>query len=190
MVDKALFFLRQELNSYLKLKTGDINKVNLSAIVNQAGHSVIPDTSIGMMLVNIEEEKMYRSQSPQTIMKNGQYSFANPELKLNLYVLFSANHTDHHEALRLISYIVQFFQGQNVFENQQSPQLGDSIEMLMADLHSLTFEQQNQLWASLGAKYMPSVVYKIRMIIINEKISNNVMPAITSVDKAFGGNRE
>jgi hypothetical protein len=189
MVDKALGFLQQELNTYLKIKTGDNNKVNLTAIVNQAGTAVIHDTSIGMMLVNIEEEKMYRTQAPQTVLVNGQYSLSNPELKLNLYVLFAANHTDHREALVLISHVVRFFQGKNVFDNQQSPQLGN-IEMLMADLHTLTFEQQNQLWASLGAKYMPSVVYKIRMLIIYEKVINTVQPVIGAIDNAFAENRE
>jgi len=190
MVDKALYFLRQELNTYLKLKTGDDNKVNLTAIVDQTGRAVVPDTSIGMMMVNVEEERMYRSQAPQTVINNGQYAFANPELKLNIYVVFAANHTDHREALVLLSYVVQFFQSKNVFDNQTSPQLGDGIEMLMVDLFSLSFEQQNQLWASLGAKYMPSVVYRIRMLIINEGLASAVAPAVTEIDSAFAENRE
>ncbi|HEU4717589.1 MAG TPA: DUF4255 domain-containing protein [Bacteroidia bacterium] len=190
MVDKALYFLRQELNSYLKLKTGDDNKVTLTAIVDQSGRTVVPDNSIGMMAVNVEEERMYRSQAPQTVISNGQYAFANPELKLNIYVLFAGNHTDHREALVLLSYVIQFFQAKNVFDNQESPQLGDAIEKLIVDLFSLSFEQQNQLWASLGAKYMPSVVYRMRMLIINEKLATSVMPAITEIDNAFAGNRE
>ena len=190
MVDKALYFLRQELNSYLKLKTGDDNKINLTALVDQTGRVVVPDTSIGMMMINAEEERMFRAQAPQTVISNGQYVFANPELKLNVYVLFAANHTDHREALVLISYIIQFFQAKNVFENQQSPQLGDSIEKLMVDLFTLSFEQQNQVWASLGAKYMPSVVYRVRMLIINEMLATDASPAITTIENSFAGNRE
>lgn len=190
MIDKALDFLRGELNSYLKLKTGDDKKINLSAIVNQAGASVVKDETIGMMMVNIEEERSMKEQLPQTVMVNGQYSFINPELRLNLYVVFASNHADHTEALKLLSHVVRFFQGRNVFENQEFPQMGEDIEKLIADLYSLNFEQQNQLWASLGAKYMPSLVYRVRMVVINEKHAIESQPAITSVDRSYVVNNE
>lgn len=190
MIDKALFFLKQELNAYLKLKTGDNNKVTLSAVVDQSGHEVAPSKSIGMMLVNIEEERAYSHTPSHTVTSNGQYSFRNRELSLNLYILLYANHTDHREALVLISYVVEFFQGHHSFENQEYPQLGEDIEKLIADLYSLSFEQQNQLWASLGAKYLPSAVYKIRMLIVDTNQPGMVAPGISALDASFAGNRE
>jgi Pvc16 N-terminal domain len=190
MIDKALSFLRQELNSYLKLKTGDDNKINLSAIVDQSGRSTVDNNTIAMMMVNMEEERVFRTQGPQTILHNGQYVQANPELKLNVYVLFAANHTDHREALLLISHVVQYFQARNVYDNQESPQLGESIERLIVDLFTLSFEQQNQIWASLGAKYMPSAMYRVRMLILNDKLALSAMPAITRVENSFASNRE
>jgi hypothetical protein len=190
LIDKALDFLRAELNAYLKLKTGDDKKINLSAIVDQAGSSVVTEATIGMMMVNVEEERTMREQMPQTVMVNGQYAFINPELRLNLYVLFASHHTDHPEALKLLSHIVRFFQGKNVFENLESPQLGEEIEKLIVDLYTLSFEQQNQLWASLGAKYMPSLVYRVRMVVINEKRAVGLSPAISSVDTSFAVNNE
>jgi hypothetical protein len=189
MIDRAIFFLRQEMNTYLKLKTGDDNKIALSAIVTQSGTEVAPHNSAGMMLVNVEEEKSYRHPNPQTVSNNGYYSFQNPELTLNLYIVLYANHSDHREALVLLSYIVQFFQSKNVFENQESPQLGEDIEKLIVDLYSLTFEQQNQLWASLGAKYLPSVVYRVRMVIINEKQPTMVAPGVAGINTTYA-NRE
>jgi hypothetical protein len=189
MIDKALFFLKEELNAYLKLKTGDSDKVSLTAVVDQSGHELVPAKSIGLMLVNIQEERAYSHPNPQTL-SNGHYSFKNRELSLNLYIVAFANHTDHREALILISHVVQFFQGTNVFEAQEFPQLGEDIEKLIVDLYTLTFEQQNQLWASLGAKYLPSAVYKIRMLIIDSNQPGAVSPGITSLDSAFANNRE
>jgi hypothetical protein len=98
-----------------------------------------------------------------------------------------ANHSDHREALVLLSYIVQFFQAKNVFDNQESPQLGEDIEKLVVDLYSLTFEQQNQMWASLGAKYLPSVVYRVRMVIVNEKQPLAVAPAVSGINTGYAG---
>jgi hypothetical protein len=187
MIDKALFFLRQEINTYLKLKTGDDNKITLSAIVSQSGTEVAPHNAAGMMLVNVEEEKSYRQPNPQTVASNGYYSFQNPELTLNLYMMLYANHADHREALVLLSYIVQFFQSKNVFDNQESPQLGDDIEKLVVDLYSLSFEQQNQLWASLGAKYLPSVLYRVRMVVVNEKQPTAVLPGVAGINTGYAG---
>lgn len=185
MIDKALDFLRAELNAYLKLKTGDDKKINLSAIVDQAGSTVVGDGTIGMMMVNVEEDRASKEQLPQTVMINGKYSFINPELHLNLYVLFASNHTVHTEALKLLSHIVRYFQGKNVFENQESPEMGEDIEKLIVDLYTLGFEQQNQLWASIGAKYMPSLVYRVRMIVINEKRAVAATPAVSRLDTAL-----
>lgn len=190
MIDKALYFLKQELNEYFKLKTGDDKKVALSAIVAQNGNTLVKEHTIGMMMVNVEEERMMRGAVPQTIMNNGKYTFANPELKLNLYVLFASHHEDHFEALKLISHVVQFFQGKHVFDNKESPQLGEQIEEIAVDLYTLNFEHQNQLWASIGAKYMPSVVYRVRLVTINEKIPTTITPAITAIESAFAGGTE
>lgn len=190
MIDKALNFLKQELNEYLKLKTGVDKKVDLSAIVAQNGTTVVADHTIAMMMVSVEEEKMMRGVAPQTILNNGKYSFANPELKLNLYVLFASHHDDHYEALKMLSHVVQFFQGKHVFDNKESPQLGEQIEEIAVDLYTLNFEQQNQLWASVGAKYMPSVLYRVRLVVINEKIPTTITPAISGIEAAFAGGTE
>jgi hypothetical protein len=36
------------------------------------------------------------------------------------------------------------------------------------ELHSLNFEQINHLWSVSGGKYLPSVMYKIRQVVIDE----------------------
>jgi hypothetical protein len=33
---------------------------------------------------------------------------------------------------------------------------------------SMNFEQVNHLWATLGGKYLPSVLYKVRMVAIED----------------------
>jgi len=192
MIDRTLSFLKDELNVYIKSKTGDNDKAVLTKLVEQSGNSALQGNEIvAVTLVNVEEERLTRAQVPYTVSNNGTYSFANPELKLNLYVLFSAYNNQHHkEELALLSLIVQFFQSRNVFENTEFPQLGDDIERLIIELYSLNFEQQNQLWASLGAKYMPSVMYKVRMLIVNEKQASQVAKGIGTMEHSFAGGRE
>jgi len=39
----------------------------------------------------------------------------------------------------------------------------------VVDLYTLNFEQVNHLWSTLGGKYLPSVMYKMRQITIDEE---------------------
>jgi hypothetical protein len=192
MIDRALSFLKDELNIYIKAKTGDSDKAVLTKLVEQSGTSLLTGNElIAISLVNVEEERTMRAQGHQVVMNNGAYSLANPEIRLNLYVLFVGYNKQHHkEELALISLIAQFFQIRNVFENTEYPQLGDAIEKLIVELYSLNFEQQNQLWASIGAKYMPSLLFKVRMIIVNEKVPGLTGSGIGTMEHSFAAGRE
>jgi len=48
-------------------------------------------------------------------------------------------------------------------------------------LQSLTFEQLNNLWAMLGSKYIPSVVYRMKLLTIFETRSQEKAPAIVEL---------
>lgn len=190
MIDKALTFLRTELNEYLKQKmSSTTDMVELTAFVKQNGDLEIDTGMVGMMVVNVEEEKLFRSIAPQTVQVGTNYTMVNPELKLNIYMMLAANHTSHVEALKMLSNTILFFQGRNTFTNVESPALED-VEQLMLDLYTINFEQQNQLWASLGAKYMPSVMYRIRMLIMNDQLVRDTAPAVSTFERSFADNRE
>jgi hypothetical protein len=45
----------------------------------------------------------------------------------------------------------------------------------------MTFEQQNNLWAAIGAKYMPSVLFKIRTLTFIDAEPKMEAPPITDV---------
>ena len=71
--------------------------------------------------------------------------------------------------------------GTSFFDKADYPDL-DPIEYLIVELYSLSFEQQNQLWASLGGKYMPSVVYKVRLVVIDKGFMGAKEKAIMEID--------
>ena len=94
-----------------------------------------------------------------------------------LYVLFSVNRDYTDDALRYLSYVMQFFQHKNVFSPQNSPGLFTDtmlpVQQISSELVTLNFEQVNHLWASLGGKYLPSVLYKIRQVVIDDRFVQN-----------------
>jgi hypothetical protein len=184
MFEKALIFLREQLNNYILLKTGVDGKIKLTPLLDGNGKVVVKD--LGIVLVNLEEEQSMRNQNPFQVDKNGNYSKVNPEINLNIYLLIVANfgdkESDYRESLKFLSYVASFFQSRNVFTPGTHPSMDPLISRLAVDLVSLSFENQNNLWGALGTKYMPSLLYRVRMIRIKEDEVMSEAPPITQAN--------
>lgn len=181
MIHSVLEFLTQELNSFIKLKVGDplTTRIYLSGVTNEAGIA-IPDQSLGLSLINIEEERTNKEQQSRFINAVGKVEKRNPEIQLNLYVLITANFQnkqannssdDYVEGLKQLSFAIAFFQSKNVFTPENSPALSgfdDTLKKIVVELYSYSFEQLYNFWSVVGAKYLPSVLYKIKTLTIQE----------------------
>lgn len=175
MINNALKFICEELNKYLVTKnledptfTDFVKLDNVTkAQDGTPGNTALQKNAI-ISLVNIEEDRVSKSQRNYEKI-NDRIHYANPKIHLNLYCLISVNHTTYETSLKWLSYIIQFFQHKNVFDYQNSPKLYTyDLEKLVFDMHPLNFEQVNHLWGTLGGKYLPSVMYKIRVVVISE----------------------
>jgi len=109
-----------------------------------------------------------RAQLPETITSAGKHVVLEPKLKLNLHVLFAAKFQKYDEGLRSLSLVLTFFQSHLTFTNSAYPGLDPRIERLAVELQSLSYEQLNQVWAYLGAKHLPSAIYKIRLVALQD----------------------
>ena len=185
MIYTSLSFLCGVLNNFITLKDplssagALVNPVVLTNIVDQENHLFQKNGDyIFMTLINTEEETVGKSQLAYSKSPEDKLYVTNPDIKLNLYMQFAAfsdNSTSvpsaYERSLLLLDQVVFFFQYRSVFSNSQYPVLMNSgIEKLLVEPVSLTFEQLNHLWATLGAKYLPSVIYKCRMLIFLEAI--------------------
>jgi hypothetical protein len=191
MIDKALKFIAEEVNNYLltKLSFSDTHKIvldNIARLQDGGGNT----NKIILSLVNIEEDRL--SKNPDNFYKtdDNKVVYKNAPVHVNLYCLFAYNHgesdnesTNHYEeALLYISYVVRFFQHRNVFTPANSPALDSGIEKLLMELHTLGFEQLNHLWAVMGGKYLPSVLYKMRLVVLDENLQSGVGELIKNVN--------
>jgi uncharacterized protein DUF4255 len=182
MIDVAAAFLVRELNAYMLARTGTaFGSAALSRIVADSGKYAIPDDQVGVALVSVEEERALRSQLPQSVYADGRQVVLEPDLKLNLNLLFAANFKQYDQGLRQLSLVLAFFQSHGVFTRERNPALDPRIERLGVDLVSLTFEQLNQLWAFVGAKQLPSVVYRVRLVVVQDLQPSGVQPPITTI---------
>ncbi len=123
-------------------------------------------------VTNIAQESTLRNL-PHTVTVTGDDGLPrgvrqSPKVWLNVYVLFAANNTNYENALFYTSKVIGFFQANHVFDPVQNPGLNPNIEKLIFDLYSMSFEELNHVWSYMGGKYVPSVMYKMRMIAIQE----------------------
>lgn len=186
MIDNALKVLANEVNKYVlrkldpqrdpsttkRVATGNI--VRLQELETSGGRTESSSFAPGILtLVNLEEERNLKSPN-NFVRVNDRMEYRNPKILLNLYCLFTVNHSSYDTSLQYLSLIIQFFQYRNYIDHVNTPpdnglMLDQKIERLIVDMVSMNAEQVNHLWATLGGKYLPSVLYKIRMVPIEDE---------------------
>lgn len=171
--------ITDELNSYLRRTVSVVeDKATLSALVDQEGNMAAEgENKVVGLLTAIEQERASLSQAPS------RGGLRNPPVQLNLHVLFAAYFPgDYREALKFISLTLAFFQSKQVFTARNTPGLPAGAEKVVVEINNLDQQAQYQLWNAIGAKMIPSVSMKIRLIAItNDQILGEV-PEITSTE--------
>lgn len=199
MIGNALTLLREELSSYM-IAHGDPASViidNISRLGTDSGSEL--QEHIVISVVNIEQENTLKNG--QNFVKNansGQYQ--NLPIYLNLYILIAANfdagvppNNGYVLALKRLSLAIRFFQGKPVFTPHTSPvplppPLNDlanpeisSLKLTM-EFFSMSLEQVNHLWGSLGGRQLPAALYKARVIALSENKILRAAPLIEVVE--------
>lgn len=173
MIDDTLVFLKNHLNAYLN-SGRDPNESSEEKVVFVDGEKMDPLSfrlgAVSILLINIEEENTLRAPDQYMRMSpNGASQKVQPEIRLNLYVLFVARFKQYEEALRYLSLIIQYFQNHRVLNHHNAPELSEEIEQLVMELVTLPFSEQNEVWNALRLTYHPSVLYKASMIVFRDE---------------------
>lgn len=189
-MNRAVKFLVTELNHYIQLKTGEKDIVIATKLMNSGGEVAFMGKKIGCVLVNVEEERIMKAQSAIPTPMAGSSGRLNPEIKLNLYLLFAVNPEDddqdkYYDSLENLTHVVKFFQSKNQFNLENSPTLDPELQYLRLELYSLPIEQQNYLWGSLGTHYLPSVLFRVRLLRIQEEVWEGTDRLIEEVSTQF-----
>ncbi|TQV87440.1 DUF4255 domain-containing protein [Aliikangiella coralliicola] len=183
MIDKCMDILKNQIHQYFKsipdLNVTSNETVSVSPLVKEDGSIVIPKDHLGLTLINIEEEKIHKAQTAVHKTVDGQIMHMNPELKINLYILLASNFNTYATGLKFLSACISFFQSKNVFTAANTPDFEPKIDKIIVELHTMGLEQQNHLWGYLGAKYLPSICYKVRMLIVQEGLAQDQQPGIS-----------
>jgi hypothetical protein len=182
MIYSALQSLTLKLNDFIKIRYGtNEDLAELSNILEQDGSLTLKETNkLIVSLINLEREPLLNG-FPRSYDKGGTtHRVSAPPAFINLFVIFIALSSGKHypNALKLLSTVVEFFQVNFSIDHQNTPWLSNNIEKLTFEIVNIDIQTLSQLWGALGCKYMPSVVYKVRMLTIDPEEVQSEIPAI------------
>lgn len=184
MIYQALTCLTEAVNDHFKLKLGTAEeKIVLSSLVNMDGSIAIPgDNKIVVTLVNMERETLQKLPQKRILSTPGSQ---NAPLQMNIYVLFAAyfSSKNYSDSLRFISFILAFFQSKNVFTKENTPNMSDKLEKISIEIVDMNMDSLSNFWSLHGGKYMPSVLYKIRLLHFDDSVVTEFRPVISHIDK-------
>ncbi|HEY2348978.1 MAG TPA: DUF4255 domain-containing protein [Puia sp.] len=182
MIYQAIHCIETELKANppdIKAAAGSISEISSG---NSGDNS---DKDIIISLINVEENRI--SRDPVNFVRVGTSLLQkNPAVHLNLTIMFTAlrSETAYGTALQNLQRVIRFLQSKYVFDHDNTPSLDPGIERLILEMITISFEQLNQLWAVLGGKYLPSVIYRMRMITI-DSITNQPADLVREIEANY-----
>jgi hypothetical protein len=188
MIHPVLKFLAEQLNNYIDQvkKPGDgieppfVILQNISRLDEEALKTT---NKVLLTLVNLSEETTLKN-SAHLIKKNDIVEYNNPPVNLNLFLMFSVCMANYEHAMIYLTHTITFFQGKHSFSLQNSITAGDGLPddfHIILDLYSLSFEQANYVWSTLGGKQHPFVLYKARLLKMERKSTMETRGVIKQV---------
>lgn len=165
MILESLKYIATDLDSHLKKKyASSESKVKLANILDQDGS--IPEANqnkVLLSLLSLEHESVTQN-AVAGLNSSSSFYRVNPPLSFNVNIMFSSLFNQYEEGLKFLSDTIYFFQARSLFNAQNSPHLDERIFQLSLEVMKLNFSETYNLWASLGAKYIPSIPFKMRML--------------------------
>jgi hypothetical protein len=172
MIDLLLDEMKAKLNLYFGLRskggpadlfecvTGDVSIHDKSG--EGGGEEVFHDKVI-LTLVSVEEENSMKNNYP--IREVGSsFVIEKSAVYVNVYLLFAARYDSYVTSMQAISHVISCFQSTRRVVLTVN---GDEQEAVL-HLHNLGFENLNNLWTVLGGRYLPSVIYKARVLMFQQ----------------------
>jgi hypothetical protein len=191
MIYETIDFLARQLQQYF-VGFEDDKKLTPPAVVLIDNVWALDDTAkskednaVVITLVNLTEEATMKNfagwrKDPDSIV------YSNPPVYINLFLLFTAKMQLYEQSLRYISHVIRFFQGRPFFTSSTFTDLnaddGSNQDLRIAvELQSLTLEQVNYIWSTLGGKQSPFVLYKVRLLRLERESTRETRGVITDI---------
>ncbi len=194
MIDKVLKYLESDISQYLLLQGIEEDEgnqkelVKLSNIVDQKG-MLITSTTVARSI----QQKIFLTLlnvSPDDSKGGLGGATHNSDIPTNvvLYVLLAVyvkpdtegvDTSPYELSLNILSKIIEYFQLNKVLNIPGLPlEAGNQVH---TKLVKMSFDELSNIWSTMGAKYLPSVVYRLRSVSIKGHKVIEDAPPITKI---------
>lgn len=185
MIAAAIGQIAKELNLALSRQFGDGEElVVVSALVGSDG-AAAPQAidKLALFLVNIERDPVAPRGVHTTRGSGERVGIGAAPVNLNLLLMVAANFSGNNypEALKLISHTLAYFQANPVLNHHNAPELSGDIDRLVLEIEDLSTTELSNLWGVLGGRYLPSVLYRVRMVSVDAARLSGQAPRISAI---------
>lgn len=183
MIGDVLVLLRDRIDAFLRAAQPD--EARTDALIQ------LPDGSktdpvefrlnaLTLMLVHLEQETSLRTVDPYLRLP-GESTLRRTALpvQLNLVVLLAARFTVYEQGLNQLGRALRFVQLNRAMEAADHPGMPACIERLVLELMTPSQAEHNEVWSALRVGYVPSLLLKVRMVVLRDGVGTAV-PAVQS----------
>lgn len=193
MIYECLQILKEQLSArYTELGMNNqlvLENIALFGTGGEEGSKV--EGKVVLSLIRIEEEPTLKN-IPNYKLKNDKVEYRNTPVHLNLYILITANCDSYEKSLSYLSRSIEFFQGKTVFTAANTVYNRTNVAMqvlnefkFVVSLYTPGFEELNHIWGTLGGRQLPSALYKVQLIRIEQDKKQAETGVITQVRGEF-----
>jgi hypothetical protein len=180
MIGTVLQYIRSTLDAHVTTVMGD------GSITPNAEKVVFADASrtdvlsfksdaVTMLLLGVEEERTHRAPDPYVRNVNGTTVRVQPDLPLALSLFLVAQFKNLDVAWEHLSAVIDFFRAHRELETT-APAPANDVTRLQFELIPMRFSEQNEIWSALRAAHHPSVLYRVRMVVLRDRASAEQSP--------------
>jgi hypothetical protein len=173
VIGKVLVCLRKRLDDYLRAQLAEPGDDPVAdKVVFLDGDKMDPisflEGAVSELVINIEEERQLRPADPYAGLQNGQLQRKQPDLRLVLHILFVARFKQYDIAWEHLAKVIEYLQTNRTFERDGYPDLPAGVDKLTFELMTQSFTEQNDVWNALRTTYLPSALYRVRLIVLQD----------------------
>jgi hypothetical protein len=178
VIDLTLKLIADRLNAHLSaLFSVSEELVSIGPLSDAEGKPTAEARNrLTLFVTNIAHDTVPRNVSPRGALAGGQM----PPVHLDIYFMLASGHDPqiYSEGLKLISAALMFFQANPVMTPRTAPEMPAGLTQLSIEIANLQAQEVGQLWGNLGGRYVPSVMFKVRSVMIDARAITSVTPLV------------
>jgi hypothetical protein len=170
MIDRAVSLVVNRLNQHLRQRFQISDDIVAATGLTDVDGRPAPDARnrLVVFVCGLFEETSARGVSVRSSGGSTRAAVTAESIYLNVDLMFASNFDpgNYLESLKVLSQAVEFFQTTPVFDHVNAPEMDGRLDRLGLEMVNLSTDATNQIWSMHGGRYLPSVVYRMRLIAI------------------------